>query len=388
MKITLAGGYDTQNLGDYASFLGLEKLLRKYIPDAKFTVLSRHPNDRFGKEFDVATILNLDHSDKISAKGRIFNGFNEYDDDTHLNTIARELMDSDVLIFGNGRLFVDISLGFMSGPLNYFCILTLLARFLGKPIVLSSVTLVHPSTEAGKELLRFILRNARLILTREQSSADIACDYVDNRAKVVVLPDIAFAVTKTDSTGEGLPEIPHNSIGVNFRGVNFSNESTKDRFTQIAKKLAELMDQMDCATVFCHQCTYDVDTPLTDDRHANAQVYAALPHKYQRKCLISRNKWSLAQTLGIYGKLRHLVTERRHGFILSLTQETPASLICHESNTAVVSETVPLQGAYLKAGESLSMNVSNTSFDTDWLEDIRQQLEEYPRQFLKLMETE
>ena len=387
MKITLAGGYDTQNLGDYGSFLGLYKLVKRHFSNANFSVLSRHPRDAFRDEFDVKTVLNLDHQNKKAARGRIFNGFNESDDNSHLRTILAELGNADLLLFGNGRLFVDISLGFMSGPLNYFALLTVLARFLGKPIVLSSVTLVHPSSTEGKELLGFILRNADLILVREQSSADVAKEYIARSGKVVVLPDIAFAVTPEDACNLGLPDFPRGSVGVNFRGVNYLDEISDTRVEKIASKLVELVDHEDCDLVFCHQCTYDIDEKIVDDRYMNKRVYDVLPAEYQRRCLVFSEKWSLAQTLGIYGKLQRLVTERRHGFILSLTQGTPAALICNEPNSSVVAETVPLKDTFLKPDESLTMKNNYAPLDVDWLDDIRRQLDEYPRQFLKLVEA-
>jgi len=378
MKFLLAGGYDTQNLGDYASFLALYKLIKQRLPSSTFSVLSRHTNDQFGDEFDVETIMNMDHSSKRAAQGRIFNGFNELDQSEHLQAMLAELSGSDCLIFGNGRLFVDISLGFMSGPLNYFALLTILARFLGKPIVLSSVTLVHPTSDEGKELLGFILKNADLLLVREHSSAEVARHYIENTDKLFVVPDVAFAVTKADATTEGLPEIPKGAIGVNFRGINYADSSGDAQFHRLAKKVMRLIDSENAPIVFCHQCTYDVDSSITDDRHANQMVYDSLPESYQKRCLISWNKWSLAQTLGIYSKLEHLYTERRHGFILSLSQGTPASLICNEKNTAVVSESVPLKGAFLGPEDHLDRAHYSHGMIEEILTNLRLQLDEYP----------
>lgn len=353
MRLLVAGGYDTQNLGDYASFLGLYKIIRSKHPNSEFVVLSRHPGDEFVNQFDVKALLNLDHASKKASIGRIFNGLNEGDDNKHMVEIFQRLSKSDFLVIGNGRLFVDIALGFMRGPLNYFALLVILARFLNKPIILSSVTLVHPKTELGKELLGLILKNASLIIVREQSSAEVAYQYITNRSKVRVLPDIAFALTPEDAELQRVPNEFNGSIGVNFRGVNYANAIESEDEKNITQRITKLLDTTERDLVFCHQCTYDIDSNITDDRYINRKIYNSLPKSHKTRCHIFDNKWTLAETLGQYSKMHYLFTERRHGFILSLTQGTGASLICNEENSRAVMETVPLKKHFIFSSDDL-----------------------------------
>ena len=338
-------------MGDYASFLGLYKLFKKHCPDAQFSVLSRHPDDNFSNQFDVETLLNLDHSCKPESNGRIFNGFNEGDKQDHLHEIFHKMSRCDLLVLGNGRLFVDISLDFMAGPLSYFCILVMLAKFLNKPVVLYSVTLVQPRTEYGKKCLKFILQNAAKIIVREQFSALVAKQYIFDTEKVEVLPDIAFALDESDASGCGMPfEVDKNSMGVNFRGVSFSNAVGAEQLAKMTNRVTVLLDSTDKKLVFCNQGTYDIDSDITDDRKINQRVFQQLKPAHQTRCTLSNVKLSLANILYLYQKLDYLFTTRRHGFILSLTQATRSSLVCDEDNTAVMEESIPIRELYIRDG--------------------------------------
>ncbi len=385
MKLLIAGGYDTQNLGDYASFLGLYKLIRSEKPNTEFKVLSRHPKDAFAQQFDVQTLLNLDHASKAESIGRIFNGFNEGDDTQHLAEIHQAIANCDCLVIGNGRLFIDISLGFMKGPLSYFGLLVMLAKLMNKPVVLSSVTLVHPATDAGKEQFKFILANSDKILVREPFSSEVAKTYINDHNKIEVLPDVAFALDKKDSENTVLPiTIPESSIGVNFRGVDFTTNAGRQKISSTAKKLSTFLESTNINLVFIHQGTYNVDTNITDDRHINREIYQQLSDEHQSRCTIFDTKLTLKQTLALYKQLDYLFTERRHGFILALTQGIQASLICNESNTRVVSESIPIPELYLDTQSEFAIPPDKTNEIAVILEHLKTETYTYTNIFSQL----
>jgi len=49
MKILLAGGYDTKNLGDHGSLEVFQRELRKVNPSTEIVLLSRHPDEKFDR---------------------------------------------------------------------------------------------------------------------------------------------------------------------------------------------------------------------------------------------------------------------------------------------------------------------------------------------------
>lgn len=387
MKILLAGGYDTQNLGDYASFAGLNKLLSKHELQPSYTVLTRHTDDPFTEEFSVKPILNLDHTNKAASQGRIFNGFNEGDDSVHLHDICQSMYEADLLLLGNGRLFIDISLGFMKGPLAYFHQLVCLAKYLNKPVVLYSVTLVEPATDEGKKILSFILQNADKIIVREPYSVSIAKKYTRNHKKIVCLPDIAFALDSDDADDKLPISIPSEAIGLNFRGVNYDTISGKESLKAMVSEVKRILEWTP-HLIFCQQCNYDVDTRITDDRHIHSLIYEALPHSLRSQCTLYENKLTMAQTLGLYQKLKHLYTTRRHGFIMSLTQNSLASLICEEENTSVVQESIPTSQLFLYGNTTIPNELPDASLLAEiknHIQNIREQLAQYPSELLGVL---
>ncbi|MDH0447856.1 polysaccharide pyruvyl transferase family protein [Shewanella sp. GD04112] len=373
MNFLIAGGYDTKNLGDYASFLGLKKILGK---DHNYTILSRHPNDNFSSEFNVKCVKNLDHETKEESRGRIFNGFNSGDDNSHLLEIYQEIKKCNALILGNGRLFVDISLGFMTGPLSYYATLVTLAKFIGKPIILYSVSLVHPKTEQGKSHLKFILDNADLILVRESSSAEVALSYLKRNNKLHILPDIAFYLSSEDKKESNIL-IPQDAIGVNFRGVDFTAETSSSEVKNNANKVVNLIKNYNKNIVFISQCFYQVDKKNTDDREINKLIFNKIPSEYKKRCTFIDKELTLSQTLFIYSKITHLFTTRRHGFILSLTQGTGASLICNEVNTQIVKETVEIPELFIdKNSEFIIPEIDKASLN-EQLKKLSQECMKY-----------
>ncbi|WP_350976659.1 polysaccharide pyruvyl transferase family protein [Shewanella sp. AC34-MNA-CIBAN-0136] len=344
MNILVIGGYDTKNLGDYASFLGLQNILGDSY---NFTVLSRHVDDSFSQEFNVSCIKNLDHETKNKSIGRMFNGFNSGDDNQHLINIYNEMIRSDAVLFGNGRLFVDISLDFMTGPLSYFSIIVILAKFMNKPIILYSVSLVHPKTENGKKHLKMILDNSNAVIVREISSAETASKYMSDSRKISILPDIAFSLPVIGSQESIDFLLPDEFIVVNFRGLDFTSELSIKKIKDNANKVISLIERYQTKVIFISQCNYNVDNDLTDDRETNRKVYIEMPSKYQSQCLLVEDELSLKETLTIYKNATHTFTYRRHGFILALTQQTTASLICNEDNTKFVKDSISDPRFYL-----------------------------------------
>ena len=380
MKFLVAGGYDTQNLGDYASLLGLKNLFSAEGLEPEFVVLSRHPDDGFSKQVGVKTILNFDYPSKELSMGNIFRGFNENDSVDHLQDIYTHLCNSDALLIGNGRLFIDITLDFMRGPLSYFVLLVTLAKMIGKPVIVFSMTLVEPETKEGREHLAFILQNASLVLIREVSSKNVADKYVENSEKIYVLPDVAFALTRDDAGGDDIEYADNNSIAINIRGINYDNQVNREKVLVYAKSLESILDRNDVSLLFCSQMTYDVDSKWTDDRHANRVVLGHMSDRHQGRCHLIDRRLTLQETLRLYQSISGVVTSRRHGFIMGLTQACRCMLVCEEKNTKVLNETIPIPELYFNDFSEFNseklQNYPDVGAVTDKLKAV---LQKYPQ---------
>jgi len=82
--------------------------------------------------------------------------------------------------------------------------------------------------------------------------------------------------------------------------------------------------------------------------------------------------------LFLYQKLDYLFTTRRHGFILALTQGTSSSLICNESNTSVVNESIPVRELYIQdAAPLVDPCVCFTRIER-YMTHLRNEVQNYP----------
>ena len=168
----------------------------------------------------------------------------------------------------------------MKGPLPYYAILITLAKFLGVPVLIYSMTIIKPETKIGNEILRYILMNCNLITVRDSQSKQFveSMGVLDDR--INVLPDAAIGldyITNATSLISLSTEIPtlnkHNqTIAVKFRYINLKKQAGTNYFKDLAQICDYLVDELNCNIILVPQGTYNVDTPLTDDRYTHKQV--------------------------------------------------------------------------------------------------------------------
>ena len=365
MRLLIAGGYDTQNLGDYAMLYVLKENLGK-LGDVKIVLLSRHPEVQIDDFIDILQIKNLDFNTKKESLGKWFRGFNVGDDTSHLHHIYKNLVKSDALIIGGGRLLIDITLDFMRGPLYYYFLLIILAKFINKPIIIYAMTIVKPMTQTGVLFLKFIIENSNLVIVREKQSMENLKELKIDTANVYVCPDPAFALP---SVGKDVGEKVffrenirvNDCIGVNLRYLSFSQNMG---FEEMVKKFAffcdKLYEKFTMPLVFIPQMYYGIDNKYMDDRCMHKEVYNICINK--SRMYVLKDKYSLLETLSLYKNIRALFSARRHGIIFAATQGIPVYSIALEDNTVYA----------LKALELDQNNIYLTSKDgNDFFRDIR-----------------
>ena len=371
MKILVAGGYDTNNLGDHASIQVLIKDLEQQYPGIQTVILSRHPEENFLDNLNVKFIKNLDHLNRKLSEDRWFYGFNENDKDDHLLKITNELQSSDVLLIGSGRLLIDISLDFMKGPLPYYAILVTLAKFLGIPVLMFSMTIIKPETKIGTEILKYILINCNLITVRDTQSKHLVESMGVSNDRINVLPDAAIGLdyitnsTSIVSLGKEIPKLnkQNQTIGINFRYINLTKQVGSDYLKSLAQICDYLVDELNCDIILVPQGTYNVDTPFTDDRYTHKRVKDECNN--QNSIHVLEKRYSVSETLAIYRQCDFLFSMRRHGLIFAATQLTPIFGLSGEENTALLFEDFDLHENYIdifKILESKDFSVLKSAF--------------------------
>ena len=370
MKAVVAGGYDTENLGDHASLIVLKQELEKIDPNFDIVVLSRHPSPEFDVRFDVRSIKNLDHANKAESIGRLFNGFNQGDSSEHLRVIFEELSSADLLIIGNGRLFVDISLDFMRGPLPYFALLVTLARFMGIPVFIFSMTIVPIASEIGNVLLKYILANSTLITVREENSRDEVLKHGIREGKVVVCPDAAFGLDVIGDIEIGRKIVGDEKINLlndrmvaaNFKYTNLNMNFPNEMYAQCASFCDWLVDSLDVDVLMVPQMTYNVDNKLDDDRELYSLIHSRCLNKKRIHPL--KGRYDVKETLSIYHLCEMVLSMRRHGLIMASTQFLPIFAIVGEKNTSYVTDTLGIDRCSIKINDLSSEDSLKNIFES------------------------
>ena len=143
MKAVLVGNYGVGNLGDEA----LREYFLQAFPDIAWRVLSASP--------------------KEGEYPRLPFGVRSFFTTRWLRTV-RMLRASDALVFGGGSLFTDVEslkACFVWGAH------ALVARVLGKPVILAFQGIGPFHTKTGQRIARAVCRNARHVSVRDAASA-------------------------------------------------------------------------------------------------------------------------------------------------------------------------------------------------------------------------
>ena len=344
MKILLAGGYDTSNIGDHGMLTVFARDIRKIKPDAEIVLLSRHPNSGFDRTYGVRSVRNLDHDTKEASLGRWFNGLNHGDSTEHLRTIRKELESSDLLVIGGGRLFVDISLGIYRGPLPYYALLVTLAKFFQVPLMLFGKTIIPIDTDTGMEFIRYIVSNADAITVREEPSKRELERLGLSGERIVVLPDPALGLEYRDRKDDGLRLLKEEGIRFNTgKCVAVSLRSIKTLWdgrnkcggdNVLFKDLSSLCDSIAEALkvdiLFVPQQMYSVDDPFEDDREVARIVKKNM--KQKKNAHVLRREYDVQETLALYQVSEMLIAMRRHAIVFALTQLVPVVALSGDPN--------------------------------------------------------
>ena len=178
MHVVIVGSYGFANTGDEAILAAIVSLLRQHMPGIEVTVLSGDP-EHTAQEHGVAAV----HWRDISGMFRV-------------------VENADLVLCGGGGLFFDY---WGCAPdtlwmpehwgLSYVAGAPLLARLLGKPIVVYAVGVGPLRTPEGRALTRAVMKVASLISVRDAASQDLLAELGIPRDQVAVTADPAFAWT-------------------------------------------------------------------------------------------------------------------------------------------------------------------------------------------------
>lgn len=338
-QILLTGGFDTKNIGDYASLKVLIQLLKKnkFAKKLKINFLSRSPSKKFDNKYNIKSYQNFEFKNKKLSFGKFFKGFNYYNENNKvIKKIFHLFQNSKFVIIGNGRLFTEISFDFMRGPLFYYFIILYNSIFLGKPVFIFSHTILRFKNKFCIKLLKFIIENSKLVILREKESLDNLKKMGISYKNVKILPDACFCLDEQKETNlpKNLKTKATNSIILNIRGDLYSKKTIQLMIDFYVKLANFLHKKTKKKIILINHKTYTSENLYFDDRYLNKIILEKSKNK--KNIIFIPKELSFEQTLYLYKLSSFVVTMRRHGFIFAISQNTPCFCINHHEGTDYV----------------------------------------------------
>jgi colanic acid/amylovoran biosynthesis protein len=309
--------------------LALVENLSTRIPGARFTVLSRHPEEIIAR-YGIAAIQNLDHPRSAQPRGYWFYGFNDRQPREHIDRIRGTIASADLLIIGGGNLLLDVTDDWLRGPIAWHWFSSEIARIYQVPYMLFANTVGPFRTEWGKMRSAHILRHAAAVTVREEESLTLLRAMDISPERVRLLPDPALAVRPNVCAGqEILSEIDNPcfpgrlKIGISVRDLSWQlNASQMRRYLTTFQNLCDrLIEEFDADIVLVPQCSYEYGSPAEDDRTIAAQLLEGMRNRDRTHVL--EKQYRAEAIMGVYHLLDLVLTTRLHGAVFSAAARKP-----------------------------------------------------------------
>ncbi len=353
-KIVFIGGYGYSDVGDESQLSTDLINLRKYVPNAKFLVLSDNP-DYSRKYHEVEADYSINRYLLIASRrnaGKIE------------RKILRKIRFLRITQFLKGLLFVfnarrlrnnkksllleddekkllknlknaDLLFNVGGGNLNSIyhlelygkCFTYLICRTFGKPIVLSGQSVGPFNNWLDKCFVRFALNRVNVITLREKISEKVIKD-IDAPKPVVIataddatlLPPASQEKVKAVFLNEKI-SLHRPLIAVNiYKHSILQVHRTKEK--KVTRLLAEISDYLiskhDARIIFL-STSY---RPETDDRVAASNILKLMKHKDEVR--IITNEYNDRMIKGITGQMDLVLGLRYHFIVFAVTSQVPS----------------------------------------------------------------
>jgi colanic acid/amylovoran biosynthesis protein len=213
----------------------------------------------------------------------------------------------------------------------------LVAIALGRPFVLFTQSL-GPFPQRRQRLLRFVLRRARIILTRDARSRRHLLSFGISPGRIAECADAAFALATPPATRDVTPTPSHKPLRVavsvrNWPHLRNRAASGMGRYlSAVATMIGWLIERHGAQVTFLSTCQGVSEYWTDDSRIADATV-ARLPARLRQHVRVDRSFHTPRELLALLGRFDLVVATRLHVAILALCAGTPVLPIAYEFKT-------------------------------------------------------
>ncbi len=326
------------NKGSAAQVISTIKILKRYLPNASFSMISFYPSldikysNKYGIKiigyfhsiiffepllYGVHILLSLFRCIfwkilyKLGINSQVLLN----------NKYLQVYTQTDIVLDLSGDSFADNKI---SSIIN--CIGLLPGIFLGKPIVLFSQSM-GPFKRITYPLVKFCLNKVRLITARGQ----ITKKYLENmqiKTPIFLVSDCAFILKSVSHKvvnkilcQEGIPKSQDGFIGISVSVI--LDRKNKGYVTIMAQAINYLIQKLNRPIILISHAFL----PTEDDRSVAFKIYNKLVNKKQ--IWVVKNEYSAEELKGLIGLCSIFISSRMHAGIAALSIYIPTIVISH-----------------------------------------------------------
>lgn len=286
-EIVISGYYGFGNAGDEAMLTAMIEALTDVDPTVRITVLSGCPADT-RRRHGVAAVFRLNYPE-----------------------IIRRLRKSDLLISGGGSLLQDVT---SDRSLYYYLSIMMLAKKLGKPVMLYAQGIGPVRGSLARGAMRHIGNMVDLITVRDDGSHHELETLGVSVPPIHVTADPVLALHKIDK-GIGRAILRNHNLESNAPLIGISVREWKD-WAYYKNTLAAAADRL---IAECGARLVFIPMQWPDDNEVAKKIVARM----RQPAAILEEEYTTGELLSLVGNLDMLIGIRLHALIFAAVMNVP-----------------------------------------------------------------
>ena len=326
--------------GDDAPLEVMTRLLRNRLNEkVHFTVLARHQNKQFEKDYRVKLVRNFEYDTKKQSAGRWLKGFNPDDSITEIERILDLYSRANLLILGAGNFINEHCRGLLRGLLPRFYLNAWLASWVDLPVMLYGLSSSPIKSMYARYGAQWLLKNADAVVFREEFAPKNLLTSNIKLPDYKILPDPVIGMRKLPINEElhlykkeNIPLISNERLAISVRYMGYLGEKKEKEYYLMVARLTEtwLSNHPDGDVIFIPQFVYDVDGPIDDIGIAD-RIISLIQKRFHPRIFSVKGKYLPWETEAFYRKTTIALTTRLHATLFALRSGIPTIAIGYET---------------------------------------------------------
>ena len=286
-EIVISGYYGFANAGDEAMLAAMIEVLTDLDPNIKITVISGNPADT-RERHGVSAVYRL-----------------------HYPEIIRALSRSDLLISGGGSLLQDVT---SDRSLYYYLSIMMLAKKLGKPVMLYAQGIGPLRGSVARGAMRYIGNMVDLITVRDEGSRDELKRLRVVKPPIYVTADPVVAMHPVDKQiGRGILRKQGIEGAMPLVGIAAREWKDWSYYKQVVAEAADKITEEFGARIVYLPMQWPEDLAVAKKIAARSRKPAA----------VLVEKYTTSELLSLIGNLDMLISIRLHALIFAAVMRVP-----------------------------------------------------------------